>query len=72
MKKIALLITTCFLATISFANTTTNPSKSTRAISDAWKANNVSGVNLEHDMNIVYGGQDVSPRHELVSANMTA
>lgn len=71
MKNIALFITALFLATVSFAGTTTLD-KTQRNINNAWKSNSVSGVNLDNNISMVYGGEDVSPRHELTSATSFA
>lgn len=69
MKNIALFITALCLATVGIAGTT-NETKSQRAISDAWKADAVSGVTLDHNINLV--GADVAPRHELAPATNLA
>ncbi len=69
MKNIALFITTLFLATIGFAGTTTL-TKEQRAISNAWKSKTVSGVTLDHNLNVV--GEDVAPRHELTAETSIA
>ena len=55
-----------FAATLSFASTTTL-TKSQRSVALAWKATTTNGVTQAHDINMVYGGKDLSPRHELVS-----
>lgn len=69
MKNIALFITALCLATVGIAGTTSD-AKTQRAISDAWKANAVSGVSLDHNINVV--GSDVAPRHDLAPATNLA
>ena len=71
MQKLALFLTALLVTTLSFANTAT-PSKTQRAIANSWRTKNTNGIVLNHDINMVYGGQDVAPRHELTLANTVA
>lgn len=67
MKKLALFMTALLLTTLSFAGSTTL-TKTQRSVAAAWRSKSTTGLTLRNDLNIVYGGQDVSPRHELASA----
>ncbi len=60
MKKIAILITTLLVSASGLAGAATL-SKTT--LSSAWRAKSYSGLQLSHDMNIVYTGEDVSVKH---------
>ena len=71
MKRLALLMTALLVTTLGFASTTTL-TNTQRSIAAAWRAKSSTGIALNHDINIVYGGQDVSPRHELASSTAFA
>lgn len=55
MRKLALFVTTLLIASVSFASS----SSFKNAISNSWKANQTSNLQPGHDINIVYGGEDV-------------
>lgn len=71
MKKLALFMTALLVASFGFANNATQ-NKTQSSVATAWKASASKGIALDHDINMVYGGQDLSPRHELVATTTFA
>jgi hypothetical protein len=71
MKQLSLFLSALFVASLSFA-ATANISKTKNDFNNAWKSNKITGVKLDHDINMVYGGEDVSPRHDLVTDSYIA
>jgi hypothetical protein len=71
MQKLALFLTALLVATLSFANTATI-SKNQRAIANSWRASNSKDISINHDVNMVYGGDDVTLHHEFSPVNVTA
>jgi hypothetical protein len=66
VKKLVLLITALMMSTLSFAgsaNVSKNAS-SLGSIAAAWKATH-SGLSIERDVHVVYGGEDVSQKHAI-------
>lgn len=57
MRKLAVLVTTLFVASFSFAGSSKPGMLS--ALANSWKANQTSHLQPGHDINIVYGGEDV-------------
>jgi hypothetical protein len=67
MKKLALFVTALLVAAFSYAGSTHLSKNSLQSsMSSAWKTKQTTGLQSGHDINIVYGGEDLSPRHELV------
>ena len=67
MRKLILGIITLSIATLSYA-ALSNPGNSTstlRALGAAWKAQQTTELKPGHDINIVYGGEDVSNKPSL-------
>ncbi len=69
MKKLALFVTALMVAACGYAG---SAHLSKGALSGAWKAKHTTGLAPANDINIVYGGVDMSPRHALVSSTATA
>lgn len=69
MKKIVVLITALLVSGLGFA-AELNLSKNTLAsnISSALKTKPASNTAIKNDVTIVYGGEDLSSRHQLVNA----
>lgn len=69
MKKLMVIMTALLFSNLSFAAdidlTKHNLSSS---ISMALKSKTAKNISTENDIHIVYGGEDVSARHQLVNA----
>lgn len=66
MKKLVLFVGALLLSSFSFAATT--KSGHLNNLATAWKAKQTTGLTPGHDINMVYGGEDMSPRHQLVTS----
>ena len=69
MRKLALFITALVVATLSFAGSSnlTRNSPTLGALAGSWKASQTTSLQPGHDINIVYGGEDMSHRHALIA-----
>ena len=67
MKKLAIFISMLFVGTLSFAG-----SSSLHVLGSAFKATQTAKLQPGHDINIVYGGEDVSHKVTLLTATATA
>ena len=73
MTKLAILMTLLLVTTISIASSVSfsRNSSSLGALASSWKATETTQLKPGHDINMVYGGADVSPRSAII-APMTA
>ena len=67
MRKLILGIVTLSIATLSYAALSNqgNSTPTLRALGAAWKAQQTHDLKPGHDINIVYGGEDVSSKASL-------
>lgn len=68
MKQLAIFISMLFVGTLSFAGS----SSSLNTLGSAFKATQTSKLQPGHDINIVYGGEDVSQKVSLLPVTETA
>jgi hypothetical protein len=67
MRKLIVFISMLLVGTLSFAGTS-----SLHALGAAFKTTQTTKLQPGHDINIVYGGEDVSQKTDLVIQTATA
>lgn len=67
MKKLAVFISMLLVGTFSFAS-----SSSLHVLGSAFKATQTTKLQPGHDINMVYGGEDVSHKVTLLATSATA
>lgn len=67
MRKLIVFISMLLVGTLSFAGTS-----SLHTLGAAFKATQTTKLQPGHDINIVYGGEDVSPKTDLITQTATA
>ena len=74
MRKLVLLVTALLVGTLSYAGSSNfaKNSPSLGALATGWKATQTTNLKPGHDINFVYGGEDMSQKTSLVAPTATA